>query len=234
MLEVGDSDIQADFTLPCPTNSQESNDMDENSSKKISTNSIAILESEEMDNPETDNPANTIQMLDSQFSESPDSPLALPMPVSDESDDDFRGTRKLSLQRSKKQSYIFGDSSEEESDDQLLPSDIAMINDDVTENQTDFSHSNLLRQFTEFDDEFFEAKIIKKIPALSLTATENRSPPLSAIPELTFDSPIDSGMIPDRDISQKEKRRAVRKRMRVCKKNKRLEIVRKRAKILFL
>ena len=75
---------------------------------------------------------------------------------------------------------------------------------------------------------------MKKIPALSLTATENQRLPLPAIPEMTFDSPMVSGEFSDPKISQKAKRRAARKRMRTNKINKKREVVRKRAKILFL
>ena len=237
MIEAGDADISADFTLPCPNNSQELMIIEEKSSQEISTNTGVAVEVEEIDYPETDNPdnpADAIEMLDSSLSESPDSPLALPMTASDESDDDFRGNRKLSLQRSKKQSYIFGDSSDDEPEDQLLPSDIAMIDDEEIENTTEFSHSNLLRIKSDRDDLFFEEKILKKIPALSLTATKNRPLPLPAIPELTFASPIESGAMSDPEISQKAKRRAARKRIRTCKINKKLEIVRKKARILFL
>ena len=234
MLEAGDADISADFMLPYPVNSQELMIIDEKSSQEISTNSVAASKAEEIDYPETDNPDNPVEALELLDSSFPESPLALPMTASDESDDEFRGNRKLSLQRSKKQSYIFGDSSEDESEDQLLPSDIAMIDDGEIENRTEFSHSNLHRKFFDFDDRAFEEKIMKKIPALSLTTTENRPLPLSSISESIFDSPMECGRITDPGISQKAKRRAARKRMRNYKINKKLEIVRKRARILFL
>ena len=239
MMEVGDSEICTDYTLPCPTNSQQLMIINDNESQEIENNSIALMNSE-IDYPKTDNLDEPVDLdesntlLGSPFSDSPESPLALPMTVSDESDDDFRGTQKFTLQRSKKQSFVFGDSSDDEPEDQLLPSDIAMIDDDDIENTSDFSHLNVLRIFAEKDDKIFEEKVVKKIPTLSLTSYENRRSPLPCIPELSFDSPIDHGMIPDPDISQKEKRRTARKRMRTWKINKKRDNVRKRAKILFL
>ena len=239
MMEVGDSEISTDYTLPCPTNSQQLMIIDENASQEQATDSIALINSK-IDNPKTDYPdqlanldeSNTL--LGSSFSDSPESPLALPITVNDESDDEFRGTQKFTLQRSKKQSFVFGDSSDDEQEDKLLPSDITMIDDDEIQNTLDFSHSNLLRKFVEYDDRIFEESVVKKIPALSLTSYAKPRSPLPGIPELSFDSPIDNGMIPDPEISQKEKRRSARKRMRTWKINKKRDNVRKRAKILFL
>ena len=208
-------------------------DSPKNSQLTLDMNPVVLGDSnkgfeEKMDYQKTDNPEqfDLEQILGSPFSDDPMSPKTLSSAESEDSEDDFRCKRNLI--RSKKRSFVFSDSSsEEESEEILTTEDIEAIDDEIVEEDVNFSYSSLHHKLAEEDEQNFYLKLKKKIPSVKVMES-------ATLPSSTVDRNETFQTHHDSENEKREKKRQARKRLRTWRINKKRRDTVKRSKILFL
>lgn len=230
MMEIGTNEISPDFSVQPEqkkvTESEAEMICEQTAQSEIGENEQNTDGNDvEMADPKNAHPE--IIDLGSPFSEEAISPQG--SADTDSENEHFRGSQSLGLQRSKKQSFVFGDSSEEESSDEVMPEDLAMI-DDSCEKNDNFCHASLHHKLSIEDESQKENKILEELPLLRVSLKERQILPkpvfeLDNLAKNRVKSPIRTEI---------EIKRASRKRLRTLKISKQRKNVAKRAKILFL
>ena len=226
MMEIGTNEISPDFsvqpeqkTVAAESEAEMISEQTEKGKNEENTGGNDV----EMADPKNAHPE--IIDLGSPFSEEA---ISAQDQISSESEkEQFRGSQ--SLQRSRKQSFYFGDSSEEESEDEVMPEDLAMI-DDSCEKVDNFSHASLHHKLSIKDESQKEDKILEKLPLLRVSLEEKQ-----ILPKPVFElENLATNQVKPTMRTEIENKRASRKRLRTLKISKQRKNVAKRAKILFL
>ena len=226
MMEIGTNEISPDFsvqpeqkTVAAESEAEMISEQTEKGKNEENTGGNDV----EMADPKNAHPE--IIDLGSPFSEEAISPQD--QISSDSENEQFRGSQ--SLQRSRKQSFYFGDSSEVESEDEVMPEDLAMI-DDSCEKVDNFSHASLHHKLSIEDESQKEDKILEKLPLLRVSLEEKQ-----ILPKPVFElENLAKNQVKPTMRTEIENKRASRKRLRTLKISKQRKNVAKRAKILFL
>lgn len=228
MMEIGTNEISPDFSVQPEQKKVAGSEVEiiseqTEQNEKGESEQISGGEDVEMADPKNAHPE--IIDLGSPFSEEASSPQG---PInSDSENEQFRGSQ--SLQRSRKQSFYFGDSSEEESEDEVTLEDIAMI-DDSCEKVDNFSHASFHHTLAIKDESLKEDKILEKLPLLRVSLEEKQ-----ILPKPVFEQDnLAKNQVKPTMRTEIENKRASRKRLRTLKISKQRKNVAKRAKILFL
>ena len=237
MKEICVNDIEPQFGLVAEGDKQVSLRINENLDETLlelgSPFSDSSLDCDKIDNPDLmqiDYPDELSEALP--LSRAPEKDVLIISSDSDE--DEFTGKVRggVNLLRSKRQSFYFGDTSEEDEEEDLPnAADIAAIDDDIVCDDENFSHASLCQKIAEYDDQVLEHAVVQKhfvVRQESRKQTDFTNKP----PQLTFENTFENHAV-ESEKSELKKRRDNRKRVRTWKIQNQRKKAMKRAKILF-